>query len=281
MVNQAKKMSEGEIDVAYEAALDALRNMNTAISESSMQTPKKKIIIKRKTSTPEEPSSSFIQDKMEYSIIDISKYNKKFEDYPADFITFCKENDIKLPGIDTLRGQAYALMSQSDVRGKKYLTRTEAIKFFQQIGLETDDSIQPFNKTIGIKRMKDKKAIYCICYPFELDKTDIDKRKGCSISGDRDAQINATKHWWMENLVNVPNKDWQVGHLDPTIPDSSEKNLAFQPPIQAKYRNRFKWDPYFHKMWPTADECIKNMNDYYTEEEQRKLYDALKKKLNL
>ena len=84
--------------------------------------------------------------------------------------------------------------------------------------------------------------------------------------------------WWKKNLLDIPNDDWQIGHLDPTIDDASEKNLAYQPPIQGKYRNRFKWDALFHKMWPTAAELAPKFDSYYTEKEQRMLYESLKQK---
>ena len=108
--------------------------------------------------------------------------------------------------------------------------------------------------------------------------TDVDKRKGVKISGDRDTVINTIKKWWQDNLVGVPNEQWQVGHLDPTIADASEQNLAYQPPIQGKFRDRFKWCPLFQRMWPTAKELIPKFNDYYTEAEQKDMLAALKKK---
>jgi hypothetical protein len=212
-------------------------------------------------------------------LVDIEKY-RMFNSYPTELVEFCETNSVKLPKIESLRGQAYALMAQPDVRGTKYITRKEADAFFTSIGIKTDDSIQPFNKSIGLKRVK-KKGSYCLVYPFETDLTDIEKRKGCSIKDDRDLSIEKIKKWWLDNLVNVPNEEWQVGHLDPTLPDASEHNLAYQPPIQGKYRNRFKWDSYFQRMWPTGDEWVSNMDNYHTEVEQRKMLEALKKKFQM
>ena len=76
----------------------------------------------------------------------------------------------------------------------------------------------------------------------------------------------------------MPNEEWQIGHLDPTINDASEKNLAYQPPIQGKYRDRFKFDAFFLKMWPTASELVPKINEFYTEKEQKMIYEALKQK---
>lgn len=211
--------------------------------------------------------------------IDISQYQAPFENYPEDFVEFCNERGIELKNIKSKMGQAYALMSQPEIRGQKYLTRSEAEAFFKQIGYETGDAIQAFNKAVGLRRIKER-GMYCLLYPFESDMTDIEKRKGAKISGDRNEQINFIKTWHQENLLNVPNHLWQIGHLDPTIPDSSEANLAYQPPIQGKYRDRFKWDDLFHRMWPTANEWISKMNttEYHTEDEQKKMYEALKAK---
>jgi len=148
--------------------------------------------------------------------------------------------------------------------------------------MKTPDSIQLFNKATGFKMLKtesiQKLAYYCLQYPFESDTTDLDKRKGASISGDKNTSINATKEWFKKNVIDVPNEKWQIGHLDPTIADASEKNLAWQPPIQGKYRDRFKFDAQFLKMWPTAKELVPKMNKYYTENEQKMMYEALKQK---
>ena len=211
------------------------------------------------------------------TLINIDNYTTKFDEYPADLQDFAKENQITLPSIKNMRGQALALMSQPEVRGLQYLKRSETEKFLKNIGISAGDAIQAFNKSTGIKRMK-MSGQYCLKYPFESDRVDIDKRKGAIIGGDRDSQINAIKSWWKEKLLDVPNEEWQVGHLDPTIGDPSENNLAYQPPLQGKYRDRFKFDRYFVKMWPTASEVVPKFDKYYTEVEQLAMYEALKEK---
>lgn len=210
----------------------------------------------------------------------ITKYATKFTSYPVELLTICETNNVRLPKIDSLRGQAIALMTQPEIRGEYYVTREDTATFFKQIDMQTDDSIQPFNKDNGLKK-KIMKGKYCVEYPFVVVKTHIQKRKDAAISGNRDEKIEVVKNFWRENLVDVPNELWQEGHLDPTIPDASENNLAFQPPLQARYRDRFKWDPFFHTMWPTVErELIPNIDKYYTEEEQKKLYNYLKTKFD-
>jgi hypothetical protein len=214
---------------------------------------------------------------MPTTLINIDLYTCKFEVYPADLIVFARENNIQLPPLTSMRGQALALMAQPEVRGEKYVGRDESVKFFKNIGMETTDAIQQFNKATGLKRLR-MRGYYCLAYPFESDTTDLEKRKGVAIRGDKNSYINTIKSWWKKNLVDVPNEEWQIGHLDPTINDASEKNLAYQPPIQGKFRDRFKFDAHFLKMWPTASELIPKMDEFYTEKEQRFIYEALKKK---
>jgi hypothetical protein len=210
--------------------------------------------------------------------ITIDSYKAQFEQFPADLLEFCLAEEITLPSINSLKGQAIALLAQPENRGKRFLSRPGAKVFFESVGLETHDAIQPFNKAMGLKKIK-ARGKYCLVYPFEADKVDIIKRKGCKISGDKDEKINAVKDFWRTILVDVPNEQWQEGHLDPTTPDSSEANLAWQPPIQARYRDRFKWDQYFMKMWPTGKEAAKNLDKFWTKEEQQNLLNALKKSL--
>lgn len=212
------------------------------------------------------------------TLINIASYTKKFEVFPSDLLVFAKQNNIPLLPLTSMRGQALALMAQPEVRGQKHIGRDETMKFFQNIGMETTDSIQQFNKSTGLKRMP-MRGNYCLAYPFECDMTDINKRNGVSISGDKNTFINGMKDWWKKNLIDIPNDKWQIGHLDPTIADASEKNLAWQPPIQGPYRDRFKFDAFFLKMWPTAEkELIPKIDEYYTEKEQKLLLAALKAK---
>ena len=210
------------------------------------------------------------------TLIDITKYKTKFGAYPADFESECKKNNVKLPGIDSLAGQAYALMAQPEIRGQKHLGREETDAFFKNIGIPTNDSIQPFNKTSqkGLVRLN-LKNVYCLAYPFQFNMTDVQKRTPTNIAipGDRNAQIDSIKNWWKAKLIDVPNDEWQVGHLDPTREDGP---VAYQPPQQGKYKDRFKFDELFHKMWPTAKELISKPEDYYTKKELKQLLDALK-----
>lgn len=215
------------------------------------------------------------------TLIDILKYTEKFSVYPEEFYNFCVKNNVKLPGLDTNQGQAYALMGQPEVCGKQHLTRKETALFFEQIQMknETADTIQAFNKQRQIGLVpKDTRGKYCLEYPFQLDMKHVYKRIKCVINGNKDDIINQTKSWWKENLIDIPNDKWHVGHLDPTVGDASEQNLAYQPPLQASYRDRFKWCSLFHKMWPTNTELLPNYDKYYTVAEQLEQFKHLQAK---
>ena len=205
----------------------------------------------------------------------ISNFKTKFLQYPEDLLSAAAEANLSLPGLTSKTGQALALMGQPGVRGEMYITRKEAEQFYSQIGMDSQDSIQMFNKNTVFKRLNLPKGRYCLEYPFVID---LGKRKRVSIHGDRDACIDMIKKFWRDNLTEVPNSEWQIGHLDPTTNDNSQTNLTFQPPIQARYRDRFKWCPLFMKMWPTGDELVSKFNKYYTEQEQRHIYASLRTK---
>ena len=180
-------------------------------------------------------------------------------------------------------GQAIALMTDPENRGKKYTDRIGSDKFLKQLGYDCKDSIQAFNKIklrIGLQ-FYNIKGKYCAQYPFKFSLLDILKRKGCSISGDRNQQIDAIKQYHLQyvndNIVDVPNDDWQKSHLDPHKPDSTENNLAYHPPIQSKHRDLFKFTRMFEKKCPTANELARNFLKYYeTKQEIEVLYEAIK-----
>lgn len=141
--------------------------------------------------------------------------------------------------------------------------------------METADAIQHFNKATGFVRLN-MRGKYCLKTPLECDTTDLEKRQGVHVH--RNYIINRIKDWWKKHLIDIPNDEWHIGHLDPTMNDALEKNIGYQLPIQAKYRNRFKFDDFFLKMWPTASELIPKMDNFYTNQEQRMIYEALRNK---
>jgi hypothetical protein len=102
------------------------------------------------------------------------------------------------------------------------------------------------------------------------------KRKNLQKIANKDEKINEIKKWYQDHILEIPNDLWQVGN----IPDTSEKNLCYQPPIQSKYRDRFKFDSLFFKMWPTPKELLPKFDKFYSEEEQKEIYDHLHSKFS-
>jgi hypothetical protein len=113
-------------------------------------------------------------------------------------------------------------------------------------------------------------------YPFVVDLLHKKKRENADLSEDSKSTVIERIKQLHRERMDEPIEKWQIGHLDPTIEDSSPMNLAWQPPIQSKYRDRFKWDRDFIKMWPTANELIPKFGQYYTESERREIYAHLK-----
>ena len=83
-----------------------------------------------------------------------------------------------------------------------------------------------------------------------------------------------------ENYIDIPNELWEVGHKDPNNPDNSEKNLVYQPPIQGKSRDGYKYDDLGILKYPTSQELERKFDKYYSIEEQKKIYEFLSKKFN-
>ena len=211
--------------------------------------------------------------------IPIAAYTARFAAFPAELVAFAAVEKLSLPKLSTQMGQALALLSQPENAGRRYCLREDCEAFLTALGFASGDPIQAFNKfpQCGfVMGSKPRSGQYMLAYPFVADKTHLLKRKGAALSGDRDAAIEVVKDYWRKTVVDVPAEDWQLGHLDPTKGDATESNLAWQPPIQAKYRDRFKWDPMFRKMWPTGAELCARLLEYYSEEEQRALLAALK-----
>ena len=98
--------------------------------------------------------------KMNTTNININNYIKKFDNYPNDLIEFAKKNNIELLPLSSMKGQALALMSQEEIRGQKHISRKDAVQFFKNIGMETSDAIQQFNKTTGFKRIKNRLSYF-------------------------------------------------------------------------------------------------------------------------
>jgi hypothetical protein len=210
--------------------------------------------------------------------IDVNNYTTPFTDYTVDFHAFVHKNGIEPPAVNTQSGQGIALLTCEENRGK-YALREDLETFFTNIGRTTGDAIQSVNKCEqwGLKR-NPTRGKYSIPFPFEYIKLHVMKRKNAKIGGDKDEIINATKEFIKVNYLDVPNSLWQVGHKDPNNMDNTSNNLIYQPPIQGKYRDRYKFDNLGLTKYPTIAELNSNMQKYYTDEEETELYHILEKR---
>lgn len=204
---------------------------------------------------------------------------KKYTTYSDEFLSFCEENKIKIPNINSLKGQVVALMTNSDNRNK-FIDRELLDKFIMIVNMNSKDVIQAINKTDqwGLKSETIKRKYYTIPFPFVFVDIHIKKRTLPKLEN-RDDKIDFIKEYLIYNYIDIPNDKWEIGHMDPNDPDISEEKLVYQPPIQGKFRDRFKFDNIGLIKFPTPQELENNFDKYYSEEEQKTILNILLKRL--
>ena len=214
-----------------------------------------------------------------YSLISARRFQVILQDHDSEFLQFCQDNSITPPNLSSLKGQVIALLTHKNNRNK-YVTREILDKFLGYINKSSKDSIQLVNKTDqwGLKHVSIKHEgmqYYQIPYPFEYIGLHVEKRKKLFISGSKEEKVNLIKEWISVNYIDVPYTDWQIGHKDPNKNDNSEANLVYQPPIQGRFRDRFKFDDTGLVRYPTIKELSNNPDLYYNKDELRELRDLL------
>lgn len=219
----------------------------------------------------------------EYELIDVGVITKLPNKYPVEFQKFCDDNKIKLPGIKSNKGIAFALMAEYKY---KYFNRKTILELNEKFSIKSSDGIQSFNKAQqhGIKSnsdMCDRGKSY-IVYPYCLSNKHI-MRKDFKFNGSEQEKMNEIdkiKSTIKNDYIDVPNSLWQLGHKNPGSIDNSNKNLVLQPPIQAKYRDNFIFTDTLTKV-PTPKQllkCIKDKTILFTPEqiaEYRQIFDDL------
>lgn len=177
----------------------------------------------------------------DYKLIVIEDIKELPKEYPGNFLAFCKENELVLPKITSSNGKALATMLTYP---HTYWNRKTCDEFVKKFNIETSDSIQLFNKHSqrGILTNSGfEKARLYIQIPFSLSNKS-KMRKDFKFNGseeEKNIQINKIKATIRVDYIDVPNKQWQLGHKNPNSTDNSEKNLILQPPIQGKYRDDY------------------------------------------
>jgi hypothetical protein len=196
----------------------------------------KEKVVKEKTKTKKNKKPSSEVDKIEQINIDEMDV---IPEYPEEFVEFAKANNLAPPRFNSKNGKALSAMLNNPY---KYWNRESADQFVKKFGIETKDSIQLFNKheQWGIKTSNQRGKNY-ILYPYSLSNKH-KMRKDFKFDGsvaEKNAEINKIKSTIQHDYVDVPNESWQLGHKNPESEDNKSSNLILQPPIQAKYRDKY------------------------------------------
>ena len=210
--------------------------------------------------------------------VDVSKLNvEDLIKYPDSFIEFADDNNLKYPKLNTGNGQALCAMLLTP---GKHWSRHECDEFVKKFNITTRDSIQLFNKheQWGIKTSSERGKNY-IVEPFTLSNKH-KMRKNFTYDGtdeQKNAEIEKIKSTIKADYVDIANSEWQLGHKNPNSTDNAMSNLVLQPPIQAKYRDKYIFLDTLTKI-PTP-KTFQEMNDAnqlpYTKEQLINLRDYL------
>jgi hypothetical protein len=183
----------------------------------------------------------------------------EIKDYPDEFIDYCKVNNLHPPAIETKNGKALSAMLNNKFY---YWDRESCDKFVKKFNIETKDSIQLFNKheQWGIKTSNERGKNY-IVYPYSLSNKH-KMRKNFKFNGtdeEKYLEIDKIKSTIKNDYIDIPADEWQLGHKNPESDDNTENNLVLQPPIQAKYRDKYIFIDTLTKI-PTPSTLIQQYN---------------------
>jgi len=210
--------------------------------------------------------------------INLNTINKDLiKTYPSLFIEFAEKNNLKYPKITTGNGQALSAMLHYP---NTYWIREDCDGFVKKFDITTRDSIQLFNKheQWGIKTSDERGKNY-ISIPYQLTNKH-KMRKNFTFDGtdeQKNEEINKIKSTIKADYIDSPNTEWQLGHKNPDSTDNAMSNLVLQPPIQAKYRDKYIFLDTLTKI-PTP-KTFKEMNESnqlpYTKEQLKNLREYL------
>jgi len=210
------------------------------------------------------------------SLINLSLIREIPKSYPSIFLDFCKANALQPPNINSGNGIALAVMLHYP---DYYWSREVCLQFVEKFDISTNDCIQLFNKheQWGIQT-SNVRGRYYIPMPYALSKKH-KMRKDFKFDGTEDEkqqEINNIKSTIMHDYIDSHNSTWQLGHKNPESEDSSSSNLVLQPPIQAKYRDKYIFldtltkiptpktlmQLYIQKDSPYTDSQLKELKDW-------------------
>ena len=197
--------------------------------------------------------------------------------YPDSFIEFADGNNLKYPKLTTGNGQALCAML---LTSGHHWSRPECDEFVKKFNISTRDSIQLFNKheQWGIKTSGERGKNY-IVEPYTLSNKH-KMRKNFTYDGtdeQKNTEIDKIKSTIKADYVDIANSEWQLGHKNPNSTDNAMSNLVLQPPIQAKYRDKYIFlDTLTKKPTPKTFQEMNDANQLpYTKEQLINLRDYL------
>jgi hypothetical protein len=173
------------------------------------------------------------------SLINLSIIRDIPREYPVIFLDFCKKNSLHPPSIHSGNGIALAMMLHYP---EYYWSREVCNEFVDKFNIPTNDCIQLFNKheQWGLQT-SNVRGKYFIPIPYSLSKKH-KMRKDFKFDGTEEQkqnEINKIKSTIMHDYIDSHNSTWQLGHKNPESEDNTNDNLVLQPPIQAKYRDKY------------------------------------------
>jgi len=197
--------------------------------------------------------------------------------YPGDFVDFAQLNNLKLPQISCGNGKALAAMVNHP---NKFWIPQDCVDFCEKFSITSRDAIQLFNKKdqAGFK-MGAERGKYYILYPYKVSNKKA-MRVNFKFDGseeEKNKDIEKIKANILEDYLEPPNEQWQLGHKNPETTDNTSANLVLQPPIQAKYRDRYVFIDTLTKI-PTPSTLLKMIGDGkspFTKSQLRELRDGL------
>jgi hypothetical protein len=199
----------------------------------------------------------------------LNSITSSYREHNVHLSKFAQDNNIRIPSIASASGQVLALLT--DDKHEDFLfTRAMLSAFIDKIGFQSSDVIQLVNKTDqwGLLHKTYARKYYCIPRPFTYISIHVDKRRkfGSSLdANERNKRIHCTKEYLQKFYIDVPNEEWDIGHIDPFT--CSDGNIVMQPPIQRSFRDRFKFDLHGLRLCPTIDELSSNPSKYYSDRE--------------
>jgi len=202
--------------------------------------------------------------------------------YPTEFMKFCKSNNLKPPNPNSGNGKALsAMLNFNDF----YWNRVTCDLFVKKFDIKTKDSIQLFNKheQWGIKTSGERGKNYII-YPYRLSNKH-KMRKNFKFNGterQKHEEIDKIKLNIKNDYIDIPNREWQLGHKNPESEDNMDNNLVLQPPIQAKYRDKYIFLDTLTKIPTpkTLKQLYENNDSPYTTEQLKELKEWCNKTVN-